>query len=149
MIPRVTSRRLGAVGGFVLLVSGLAAGGAVAGASSRTPANKPTHISSGHVIQNAPSAVGTYEWFVEGTDDGQITLNSDGTWSSALHCDAGSWLTQKSTIALSDLTCGGDPTGETFMATVGKHGLSSSKKPGDFLYPYDSYSGTWYAIKLS
>jgi len=86
---------------------------------------------------------------VAGADDGQITLSSDGTWSSASHCDAGSWLTQKSTIALSDLTCGGDPTGETFMATVGKHGLSSSKKPGSFLYPYYSYSGSWYAIKLS
>jgi hypothetical protein len=134
---------------FVLFVACLTAGVSVAGASSKTPANRPTHVSAGHAIPHVSSAAGTYEWFVNGTDDGQIVLNGDGTWGAKSACDTGSWLTQKSTIALSDLTCGGDATGETFMATVGKHGLSSAKKPGSFRWPAFAYSGGWYAIKLS
>ena len=131
----------------VAFLGALSVGATSVSAAGQKPILAPQK-SAGHAVHNATNASGTYEWFVAGTDEGQIVLNSNGTWASSSHCDNGSWLVQKATIAVSDLLCGSDPNGETFLATVGKHGLSSLKKPGTFLWPNASYSGHWYAVKL-
>jgi hypothetical protein len=136
----------GIVLAFVAL-STTASASASAGAGRHLPT--PTRHNGIHVV----SAEGTYEWFVHGVgcpsdDCGQIVISTDGTWHSTSHCDSGSWLAQKATVALSDLLCLADADGETFMGTVGKHGISSVKKPGLWDYPSAATTGTWYAVKL-
>jgi len=135
------------------LVSSLGLWATAPGASAANAGHRIQYHRSGHALHGAANAAGTYEWFVIGTscsggDCGQIVINSNGTWFSKSFCDTGSWLAQKTTIALSDLLCGSDPYGETFMGTIGKHGISSSKKPGNWVIPSGAATGTWYAVKL-
>ena len=122
-------------------------------ASASTGGGERLPTPTGHAGIHAVSATGTYEWFVHNVgcpsdDCGQIVISTDGTWHSTSFCDSGSWLAQKATIALSDLLCLADADGETFMGTVGKHGISSVKKPGLWDYPSEAATGTWYAVKL-
>jgi hypothetical protein len=120
-----------------LATTGVSTAGAAGKASARG-----TSTGTG-AVAHAKSADGTYEWFLNGGDEGQITLNSDHTWTAASLGDHGSWLVSGSTIAVSDVT----GAGGTLMAKVQKHGLSTAKKPGPYLFTGGT-SGTWYAVKL-
>jgi hypothetical protein len=119
---------------------------ASAASSAGAAARGTSGVSASRVIHSG-SAVGIYEWFLNNgggyNDDGQITLSSNHSWADAVLTDNGSWLQSGTTIALSDLVAGGG----TFIGTVGRHGLSSRKTPGHFVFPSGT-SGTWYAVKV-
>ncbi len=123
------------------------------GASGK-PLTAQQSVSSTHASRTV-NAAGTYEWFINGNDDGHLTLNANGTWSSAmLSCDFGTWLVTGKTIGMADMLCdntngtGPIPNGQIWMGTVGKHGISSVKKPGNTISPDTGFSATWYAVKL-
>ena len=120
-------------------------GVSTAGAASNTAAPvTSSRLGIGHTA-HATNAAGTYEWFVNGSDDGQITLAGNNTWTSASFSDNGTWLVSGTTIALSDTQ--GGPQGGTLMGKVSKHGLSTAKKPGSYVYSSGT-AGGWYAVKL-
>jgi hypothetical protein len=142
MIRTRGNRRQKVVATMAIVALSLATTGvSTAGAAAKTSA--PGTSTGIGAVAHAKSAVGTYEWFLHGGDQGQITLNSDHSWTAASLGDKGSWLVSGSTVALSDVT----GQGGTLMAKVQKHGLSTAKKPGPYLFTGGT-SGTWYAVKL-
>jgi len=131
---------------------------AAVGISAASAASKPSaaqHAVPSTRAIHSSSAAGTYEWFIGGGDDGHLTLNANGTWSSSMFSfDFGTWLVTGKTIGLADMLCdntngtGPIPNGQIWMGTVGKHGISSVKKPGSTISPDTGFSSTWYAVKL-
>jgi hypothetical protein len=137
------------IGAAALVGSLVGTGMATAGAADHaTPAGAG---SSGHTVELAVSAVGTYNSWYTGTggsffDFGSLTLNSDNTWTSAVG-DGGSWTQSGKSIALADYS-GPDATAEfVLVGSVSSKGLSSLKKPGSFSAPGNPSSGQWYATK--
>ena len=142
---------IGAVG--ISLTCWTAVGLSAAGASGK-PSAAQRATTNTHTSPNV-SAAGTYEWFIGSSDVGHLTLNANGTWTSAtFSCDFGTWLVKGKTIGMADMLCdntngtGPIPNGQIWMGMVAKHGISSAKKPGNTISPDSSFSSTWYAVKL-
>jgi hypothetical protein len=144
-MTRAAKNRVGmlAVVGAVVAL-GLGTTGVFAAGAAPSNATGGRGAASGEQVAHSLSALGTYEWFISGRDSGEITLTADGAWSSARYSDAGSWVTQRGTIAMSDSS-----DAQVWIATVEKHGLSSARHLGTWVEANVPQAGTWYAIKVS
>lgn len=96
-------------------------------------------------VAHATSVVGTYTYSDSIGDSEALTLSADHTLVFSNGC-SGYWVVTGKSISMdADANCFGSFW--IYGATVGKHGLSSAKKPGNAYY-----SGvgevTWYAVTL-
>jgi hypothetical protein len=99
------------------------------------------------VAPRASLVLGTYKWFIGTHHDGTIAYAGGNAWSSTYQNNGGSWVQGGTTIAMT-MTSGADGTGGCiFAGKVAKTGtaVGSAGKPGAWICPGYSSSGTWYA----
>jgi hypothetical protein len=92
-----------------------------------------------------PSAAGTYAITIAGTSYGELVLNTNQTYSVSGNTDTGVWSTTGKAFAMSVTATNGDE-GCTFSGKLGKSGIGSARKQGNFTCPGD-HLGKWYATK--
>ncbi len=124
--------------------SAVPAGGAPAAASHGNPFAR----SAGAAVSPLTSLVlGTYNWFIGGSNLGTITYEAGNVWTTDDDADGGTWLQAGKGLAM-DMTAGEDGTGGCiFAGKVGHTGttISSAAKPGAWICPgYDDSYGTWW-----
>lgn len=134
-----------AAGGAALTLAGVI--GVGAGLAGAAPVGDPLQHSTGDVQPNAiPIIPGTYEWYVDGTPDGTITISSGNTFTSTLAGDSGTWAQASNTFGLT-ITGGGDAGGGcVFAGHVNDTGMnvSTAAKPGHWTCTGYGTSGTFY-----
>jgi hypothetical protein len=115
-------------------------------ASTAPAATRGDAFASHGAAPRASIVLGSYKWFIGSHHDGRITYAMGNAWSSTYHGDGGSWVQGGTTMAMA-VTEGGDGAGGCiFVGQVAKTGtaVSSASKPGAWICPGDSSSGTWY-----
>ena len=112
---------------------------------------------AGDVLQHSTSAVeasavpfspGTYEWYVDGSPEGTITIASNNTFTSSIASDSGTWVQAGETFGLF-IDGGGDAGAGCVFAghAVSSTMVSYASKPGHWVCP-GSTSGTFYIAPL-
>jgi hypothetical protein len=90
---------------------------------------------------------GTYNWFLNGSDDGTITFASNNTFTSTIDDDdSGSWVQAGRSFAFY-VTAGEDAGyGCTFSGKISSSGTKVGKasKPGNYVCPAAGANGTFY-----
>ncbi len=131
-----TRRRIGAaLSAAAITAVGLGLAGAItAGAAS---VGVPGVATDTHATPAAAMA-GTYELYVSYdhgprfTDEGQLYLNSDSSWSLQNYSDGGTWSTVGQTLGMSDFDTG-SPNGAVWGVKVSGTNLGSATSPGKYL----------------
>jgi hypothetical protein len=121
-------------------VVGLGAGLAGASSSSDT-----LRHSTGAVLPDAtPIGSGTYEWYVNGSPDGTVTIAPNNTFTSSIGSDSGTWVQAGETFGML-ITGGGDAGAGCIFAghVLAANEVSYAAKPGHWVCPGFS-SGTFY-----
>jgi hypothetical protein len=130
-----TKYRIGAVlsAAAISTMALVVAGATTAGAA---PLSAAAGTTTGSHANATPSAAmpGTYEVFFNygsgWTDEGQLFLNSDTSWSLSNFMDTGTWETVGKTIGMSDDIPGSYPNGAAWAAKVKGTALGSASSPG-------------------
>jgi hypothetical protein len=135
-----------ATAGATVCLAGIV--GASTGLAGAAPAGDPLDHSTGARQSNAISiASGTYEWYVNGSPDGTITIAPGNTFTSTVFGtnDSGTWIQAGETFGLS-ITGGTDgAAGCTFAGHVlAANEVSYAAKPGHWACPGYGSSGTFY-----
>ncbi len=138
---------VGAAGAALSLAGVIGVGPALAGAQS----NDALRHSAGAVSHDTavPFKPGTYQFFVNGSDTGTITLTSSNTFTAAVDSDTGTWVQNNRTAGLV-FSGGSDAAGGCIFAghvsATGK-AISSAAKPGDWACPGFGSAGNFYIVK--
>ncbi len=123
--------------------------------SAVSPGGAPTATSHGNPFARTAGAVspltslvlGTYNWFINGTNLGTITYEAGNVWTSNYDsADGGTWLQAGKSLAM-DMTTGTDGTGGCIFAGKVNHTgtkISKAAKPGAWICPGYGSSGSWY-----
>ena len=91
------------------------------------------------------TAAGTYAITIAGTSYGQLVLNTDQTYSVSGNSDTGVWVTTGKAFAMS-VTAANSDQGCTFSGKLGKSGINSARKQGNFTCP-SGLVAKWYASR--
>jgi hypothetical protein len=122
--------------------------GVGAGLAAAAPSGDVMQHSTGVVIRNAtPIGPGTYEWYINGSAAGTITIASGNTFTSTVFgtTDSGTWAQAGETFGMW-ITGGADAAaGCTFAGHVlASNEVSYAAKPGDWACPGYTSGGTFY-----
>jgi hypothetical protein len=147
-----TTKRRIAAGLSAAAISAVGFGLAGATAAGAAGAN----AAGGRTVTHATPAAatpGTYELFINFgtgfTDEGQLYLNSNASWSSQAFIDGGTWSTVGPTIGMSDFNAG-DPHDASWGAKVSATSLGSAASPGFEIAPGTAVpTFHWYATFIS
>jgi hypothetical protein len=98
------------------------------------------------VAPRASIVLGTYNWFVNGSDVGTITYAAGDTWSSSYIGAGGAWVQGGNTMAMTMTSGGAGSGGCIFVGKVAITGtaVSSASKPGAWICPGLATHGIWY-----
>ncbi len=148
-----TRRRIGAaLSAAAIMAVGIGlAGTTTAGAAPGDVTGRTT----GTRATPAAAIAGTYEIYISishgpvFTDDGQLYLNADSSWSLSKYGDRGTWATVGKTLGMSDFDNGAS-SGAVWGVGVSGKNLGSATSPGKYLVGGGGdRSDLFYAVLIS
>ena len=133
---RTTTKHRIAAGVSAVAISAVGLGLAGATTAGAAPADATGGAGAHADATPAAATPGTYEIFLNVgsgfTDDGQLYLNSDSSWSLQDFTDGGTWETVGATLGMSDFNAGYTED-SAWGAKVSGTNLGSAAKPGEEL----------------